>query len=73
MNTDKMEEKLKKSKQQKQQSKFEEAYEKYRKEVEINSGGLVETNRTDFLKQYAFYSTVVHPTLIRYFDALIGK
>jgi hypothetical protein len=73
MSIDEMAEKLKKHKELKQQSEFEEAYEKYRKEVEINSGGLVETNRSDFLKQYSFYSTVIHPVLNKYVNAFLGK
>lgn len=52
---------------------FEKMFSKYKEETENISGGLVETNKADFIKQYVFYLTVVYPVIKEYADILSGK
>jgi hypothetical protein len=73
MEIDEIIEKLKEHKRENSNKEFDEAYEKYQKEVEKWSGGLVQTNKGDFLKQYAFYTTVVNPVIEEYWNAYLGK
>lgn len=42
----------------KQNSEFDDLYNGYKDAVEDYSGGLVLTNKSDFLKMYAFFATV---------------
>lgn len=49
---------------------FDEMYEKYIKEVEKWSGGLVKTDKAEFVKMYAFYITTVNPSIEEYFHKL---
>jgi hypothetical protein len=49
---------------------FNEAYEKYKKEVEAFSGGLIHTDKAEFTKMYAFYSSAIYPVMYKYFEEL---
>lgn len=73
MEIDEIINKLKEYKNKNSDNEFNEAYEKYQKEVEKWSGGLVQTDKGEFLKQYAFYSTVVFPVINEYWDAYLGR
>jgi hypothetical protein len=64
---------LVKMKKEDKNKEFDNMYEKYQKEVEIWSGGLIQTNKADFLKQYAFFSTVLNPIITEYVEAYLRK
>lgn len=52
---------------------FDEMYEKYSKEVDNFSGGIVTTDKAEFLKLYAFYSSTIQPIINKYVEAYTGK
>lgn len=52
---------------------FGEMYDKYSKEVEKFSGGLLTTGKAEFLKLYAFYSSTIQPDINKYVEAFTGK
>lgn len=47
----------------KHEQEFEDKYEEYKKSVERASGGLVETNKADFIKFGAYFEVVIIPQL----------
>lgn len=55
------------------ESEFEHLYLKYEEEVKKWSGGLITTDRVEFLKQYAFYSSTIQPIVDKYVEAWTGK
>ena len=66
-------EKMKEYKQHKKQDEFEKVYKEYKKSVKSFSGGLVKTNKADFIKMYFFYSTVIQPDTLKLWNAYLGK
>jgi hypothetical protein len=52
---------------------FNKMYEKYESKVEEHSGGLVTTNKADFIKLYAFYNEVIHPDIIKLWKAYLKQ
>ena len=73
IDTEKTIEKMKEYKQHKKQDEFEEAYKEYKKSVKSFSGGLVKTNKADFIKMYSFYDTVIQPDILKMWNAYLGK
>lgn len=57
----------------KRNNEFEDLYNKYEDTLEGYSGGLVSTNKSDFLKMYAFFTTVSEPHNRKYWEAYLGK
>lgn len=47
----------------KNNQEFEDKYAEYAKTVERTTGGLVETNKADFVKISAYFETVIIPQL----------
>ena len=64
---------IKEKRQKQNQDEFEKMYKEYKRTVKHFSGGLVKTNRSDFIKLYAFYSTVDHPNMVKMWEAYLGK
>lgn len=63
-----LEEKAKRLKERKKYQEEKDPYEEYEKEVTRMSGGLVTTNKAEFVKMVAFFNVVDH----EYFEKL-GK
>jgi len=66
-------EKVKEYKQRKEQDEFEKVYKEYKKSVKSSSGGLVKTNKADFIKMYAFYVTVIDKAMVKMWNTYLGK
>lgn len=56
----------------KEHDEGEELFKKFCEEVEQLSNGLIETNKAEFIKQYAFYMTVTYPTIRQFAEAITG-
>jgi hypothetical protein len=63
-------EKIKEKINQSKQKEFEETYKKYEEVVGFNSGGLVQTNKAEFIKMVAFFDAVIYPKLSEWFKEL---
>lgn len=50
-----------------------EYYEEYKKAVEKLSDGAVKTNEEDFVKQMAFFQTIIAPAYGKHFKRLLDK
>jgi hypothetical protein len=48
-----------KHKEKEQNKEFDEVYEKYLRTLDSFSSGLVNTNKAEFIKMYAFYTSVI--------------
>jgi hypothetical protein len=66
-------EKISKAKEEESRKEFNNLYLEYKKTVEEFSGGLVSTDKAEFIKMYAFYTTVTYPNEMKLWDAYLGK
>jgi hypothetical protein len=64
-------EKIKEKMNKSRQNEFEETYKKYQEAVEFNSGGLVQTNKAEFIKMVAFFDAIIYPKLSEWIKELI--
>jgi hypothetical protein len=51
---------------------FDEMYQKYADTIEKFSNGIVKSDKVEFLKMYAFYETVICPTIVKFAEAASG-
>lgn len=51
---------------------FNNLYDQYSKEVERWSGGLVKSDKSEFLKLYCFYSSIIQKDMYKLFEASTG-
>lgn len=69
----KLKQKLNEQKRKEKEYEFDEFYEKYISNLKEFSSGLVESNKAEFLKQYAFFSVVTAPVFEDYMKELFSK
>lgn len=69
----KLKQKLNDQKRKEKESEFDEFYEKYISNLKEFSGGLVESNKAEFMKQYAFFSVFTAPVFEEYMKELLSK
>jgi hypothetical protein len=69
----KAKERIEKSKSKNHNDEFSKMYEKYESKVEEYSGGLVTTNKVEFIKLYAFYSEVINPDFMKLWKAYLKQ
>jgi hypothetical protein len=73
MTLEEIAEKINKTKVEESRKEFDELYSEYKKTVEEFSGGLVSTDKAEFIKMYAFYTTITYPNEMKLWDAYLGK
>jgi hypothetical protein len=73
MDAKKAKEIIEKYKSKNHNDEFNKMYEKYESKVEGYSGGLVTTNKADFIKLYAFYSEVIYPDNTKLWKAYLKQ
>jgi hypothetical protein len=58
-------------KEQDYNKEFNKLYDDYQMEVQTLSGGLVQTNKADFLKLYSFYTSVIRKDVNNQFEIFL--
>jgi hypothetical protein len=64
---------IEKYKSKNHNDEFNKMYEKYESKVESNSGGLVTTDKADYIKFHSFYSEIIYPDIEKFWKAYLGK
>jgi hypothetical protein len=73
MTLEEIAEKINKTKVEESRKEFDELYSEYKKTVEEFSGGLVSTDKAEFIKMYAFYASVIYPDIVEMWESYLGR